>query len=201
MRLDFIEPGDARELSAGIQNASVDMVFTDPVYQDMDGYDWLGREAVRILKPDKPMLVWCSSQKIPQVRSVLDQYLSFKLPFFYVVKAKIWFLNAYKAFTWTTPLLVYSKGEYRPRAWCVDTFISTARPAGTHKWNKNGAVIRYYMQRIGFEGDIVWDPFCGSGPVPDACKRLGRRYLASEQDAEVAAVAQARISSVRRDLF
>lgn len=201
MREGVIEAGDAKELSRSIPDNSVDMIFTDPVYQNIEDYDWLGREADRILKPDKPMIVWISSQKIKEVRDALDPYLTFRLPLFYVVTAKMYFLNAYHAFPWTTPMLVYSKGIYKPRAWYIDTFISGARPRGSHKWNKNEAVVYYYMQRIGYEGDVVWDPFCGGGTVPAVCKRLGRRFYASEIIEPLARTTSIRVGSIRRDLF
>jgi site-specific DNA-methyltransferase (adenine-specific) len=50
------------------------------------------------------------------------------------------------------------------------------------------------MERIikasSVEGDLVIDPFCGTGTTADAAKRLGRRFLTmdvSEKYAKVAA--------------
>ena len=42
-------------------------------------------------------------------------------------------------------------------------------------------------------GDIVLDPFCGSGTTGVACIRLGRRFIGIEKDAKYAAVAQERL--------
>lgn len=42
-------------------------------------------------------------------------------------------------------------------------------------------------------GDIVLDPFCGSGTTGVACLRLGRRFIGIEKDAKYAAVAQERL--------
>jgi DNA modification methylase len=42
-------------------------------------------------------------------------------------------------------------------------------------------------------GDIVLDPFCGSGSTLLAAKILGRRYVGVEIDKEYASAAQARL--------
>lgn len=42
-------------------------------------------------------------------------------------------------------------------------------------------------------GDLVVDPFCGSGTTAIACRRLGRSCITSEQDPETHAIARARI--------
>ena len=47
------------------------------------------------------------------------------------------------------------------------------------------------------EGELVYDPFCGSGTVPTVCERLGRRYIACEINAEYARMARERIKVVR----
>jgi DNA modification methylase len=38
------------------------------------------------------------------------------------------------------------------------------------------------IKRYSRPGDLVVDPFCGGGAVPEACQRHGRRCLASELD-------------------
>ena len=42
-------------------------------------------------------------------------------------------------------------------------------------------------------GDLVLDPFAGSGTTGVACLRLGRRFIGIERDAKYAAVARERL--------
>jgi len=46
------------------------------------------------------------------------------------------------------------------------------------------------------EGDIVYDPFCGSGTVPAVCVRQNRRFLACEINASYAQMARDRVDAV-----
>lgn len=49
-------------------------------------------------------------------------------------------------------------------------------------------------------GDVVLDPFCGSGTTGVACIRLGRRFIGVEKDAKYAAVAQERLEAEAQGL-
>lgn len=64
--LNKIMVGDARKLSAAIPDESVDLVFTDPVYDRIDDYKWLAREAKRVLKPNSAALIFHGIQWLPQ---------------------------------------------------------------------------------------------------------------------------------------
>jgi len=43
-------------------------------------------------------------------------------------------------------------------------------------------------------GDVVFDPFCGSGTVPVVCERLGRRFVACEINADYCRIAEERMT-------
>lgn len=49
-------------------------------------------------------------------------------------------------------------------------------------------------------GELICDPFAGSGTTGVACKRLGRRFLGWEMKPEYAAVAQKRIENAREQM-
>jgi site-specific DNA-methyltransferase (adenine-specific) len=49
-------------------------------------------------------------------------------------------------------------------------------------------------------GELVLDPFCGSGTTGVACLRLGRRFIGIERDAKYAAIARERLTAEGRGL-
>ena len=44
------------------------------------------------------------------------------------------------------------------------------------------------------EGDIVWDPFLGSGTTAVACKQLGRRFIGIEINPDYCKIAEQRLA-------
>src|SRR3990167_1734108 len=57
-----------------VADNSIDMIFTDPPYitDCIPLYDWLAREAMRILKPGGFVLVMCGGLNLPKVYSYFE---------------------------------------------------------------------------------------------------------------------------------
>ena len=48
------------------------------------------------------------------------------------------------------------------------------------------------------KGDLVYDPFCGSGTVPVVCERLNRTYVACENNPDYVRLARDRVKAVHQ---
>lgn len=190
--LDTVVTGDARDLSAAIPDESVDLVFTDPVYDRIEDYRWLAEECCRVLKPDRACIAWINNKTAPEVIASMRR-LDFVATLCYVVPGSHVFLRAGTMFGWTKFALLFEKGRRLAYRTTRDTVLSTALPDGRHKWNKNELPIREWMEAFSLAGSVVWDPFTGGGTVPAVCKQLGRRYVAFEICAETAERARQRI--------
>lgn len=218
--LNTIQCGDARALAEQIPDASVDLIFTDPVYQNTDDYRWLAETALRILAPKGKLLAWCSKPKMARSQIAMEETgLEYVYTLDYTVVAKTFRMRWYNLFCWTTPCLWFQRdgSASRPRKWipdnytdtilledetvdiraiCGDTFISTAGPSGSYIWNKNLGVLTAWLDAFCPPGGVVYDPFAGSGSVPVVCKMLGRQFYASEIKPDVATEAQARLEAM-----
>lgn len=53
-----------------------------------------------------------------------------------------------------------------------------------HPTQKPEELMRYVIESVTQKGDVVFDPFVGSGTTAVACKQTGRKYLACEVDDE-----------------
>ena len=62
------------------------------------------------------------------------------------------------------------------------------RAAGLHPTQKPDALADQWLMRFTKPGDLVLDPFAGSGWMPKACRRLGRRCIAFESDPQYVGV-------------
>lgn len=188
--------GDSKVLSLEIPDESIDLIFCDPVYQNIEDYEWLAETAARVLKPDSACLAFCSNVKQKETRMVMDKHMSFVMPLNYVVVGKTMALYHYHTFVWTTPCLWYHKGRALPKHWISDTCISSqAIQANTHKWAKGSGVFTRWMEAFTNIGDVVFDPFCGGGTVPRVASQIGRKWIAFEIDPDTAHEARNHIST------
>jgi len=199
-KLDEIYTGDAKELSKHIPDESVDLIFTDPVYQNIDDYRWLAETAARVLKPDSACLVWCGIGFIPET---IDALRLGGLKYRWTCGSVIWGRNNrgdYGLYNKWACLLWFDKGRSKPSGWAFDIHqTSTSNKSGDgHAWQKHPAAIAQYLRIL---PGLVFDPFTGGGTVPAVCKMLGRHYLAFEIDPETAERARARVRNTQPPLF
>jgi site-specific DNA-methyltransferase (adenine-specific) len=88
-----------------------------------------------------------------------------------------------------------------------DDIWTISRIAGTFGERVKGvptqlplALIRRVIGCSSNRGDLVFDPFCGSGSTGAVCVELGRRFLGIELSAEFAGIARKRLASVTPQL-
>jgi DNA modification methylase len=202
--LNQILTGDARELAKSIEPNSISLIFCDPVYENIEDYTWLAETALRVLKPDSACLAWCSKQKLPECQMAMKAAgLDFESILFYVVRAKQTpSLFHYGLKNWTTPCLWFAKGNYKCSPIIVDTFIDDRRtPENFFKWQKNTPVIEKWIRDFSKPGDLILDPFAGSGTVPAVCRMTGRNFIGFEIDPARAAEARQRVEHTPTPLF
>lgn len=196
-----IYTGDARELAKAIPDESVDLIFTDPVYQNIDDYRWLAETAARVLKLDSWALIYYGIGYLPETTAALSRYLDYEwhhVNYMPTLNAR----GAYRTFSNYRGLLRYMKGRAVPirdaRDLLIDGFDSKNNG---HGWAKNLDVVANWLQAYAGDTAIILDPFTGGGTVPAVCKMLSRRWLAFEIDPETAERARERVRMTQPPLF
>jgi hypothetical protein len=203
--LNSIITGDARELAQAIPDERVDLIFTDPVYQKPEDYQWLSVESMRVLKPNSAALIWCGIGYLPETISALvSGGLQYKWQM--VAAHPMGFPSRYcmnKVFSNWQSLLWFEKGKSRPIETISDLVFSN-NPGSMmyHKdWAKNINPFLHWLSRFTEPGAVVFDPFSGGGTVPVACKSLGRDFVAFEILPELAERARVRVQNTQPPLF
>ena len=79
-------------------------------------------------------------------------------------------------------------------------FRESERGFTVHPTQKPVALMRWIVDRWTDRGDLVVDPYMGSGPVAQACHELGRRYIGIEVVEDYCAVAVSRLRQQTLDL-
>jgi site-specific DNA-methyltransferase (adenine-specific) len=191
--LNQIYTGDARELSKSIPDESVDLIFTDPVYQHIGDYLWLSDLAQRILKPSSACLMWQGQQWLEKtVLALAAGPLTYRWLFGWYASNNMQMVG--KVGRNLAPLLWYEKGHSNPITAVREVVDAPIMPGGPdHKWSKRPEAISHYLSRFTKPGDVVFDPFTGGGTVPSMCKKLGRDFLAFEIEVDTADKARGRV--------
>jgi len=196
-----IYTGDARELAKAIPDESVDLIFTDPIYQNIDDYRWLVKTGARILKLNSACLMWQGQQWLEQTLIVLqNEPLTYRWIMGWYASNNMQMVG--KIGRKIAPLLWYEKGHSNP--WkCCREIVEAPIPSGKspHKWSKRPNAVSHYLEKFVRPGQITFDPFTGSGTVPAVCKMLGYRWLAFEINPNVAEDARRRVQQTQSPLF
>jgi len=193
--LDSIITGDARQLAQAIPDASVDLIFTDPVYDRIEDYRWLAETAARVLKPDGALLVWQATRLMSQTMKAMEPPLNY-----------VWTLHMQKygpCYPGKTGICVITHCYWFDVSGTSKTLIKIADWIGAaqggridndHRWSKPIKPYIAWLNAFTDRTAIILDPFTGGGTVPAVCKILERRYLAFEIDPATANKARARVA-------
>lgn len=193
-----IYTGDARDLARAIPDESVDLIFTDPVYQNIDDYRWLTEMGARVLVDGGSCIAQIGPEYMPEVLAAMTPALDWvwELMEWYGSGAgKIWYKRIFLAHK---PWLWFSKG---PRAgkW-VRTGGQSVRDKNHHRWGDSAGFMLPYIRALCPQDGVTLDPFTGGGTVPAACKMLNRCYLAFEIEPDTADDARQRIRETQPPL-
>jgi site-specific DNA-methyltransferase (adenine-specific) len=95
----------------------------------------------------------------------------------------------------------YLKGGKRhDSVWQIPAIAPGARERLGYPTQKPEALLERIVAAASDPGDLVLDPFLGSGTTGVVALRLGRRFLGCDSSPEALAIARARIDAVRRGL-
>jgi site-specific DNA-methyltransferase (adenine-specific) len=177
---------------------------------------WL-KEAWRILKPEGTIWVTGTHHIIFSLGFAL-QTMRFK-----IINAVAWEKpdpppNAiHTAFTHAHETIVWARKEHRSRhtfnydlinsrdpsaqvssVWRIPATPRREKRHGYHPTQKPLRLLRRAILASTREGDLVFDPFCGSGTSGVASKELGRFFVGAEKEEEYAELAARRIGAAVR---
>jgi len=160
--------GDMRVMGARIADNSVDLILTDPPYPG----EFL------------PLLVYSGQIFLPEVMTRLSASLAYVWTC--AIRHSGGNQRIFKANVNTAwkPVIVLCKP---PLSIWWESFIdvvSGGREKDLHKWQQAESEAAYFIEHLSLPGQVVVDPFCGSGTVLNAAKQLGRQYQGIEMDGE-----------------
>jgi 16S rRNA G966 N2-methylase RsmD len=188
--------GDFAELTANLEPGSVDAIITDPPYpaEFLPEWDKLGSTAMRLLKPGGWCIAYSGKQHLDVVmRKMTDAGLKYywQVVFQQTVSATI---HPRKVNTTYKPILMFQKPPITPpEAYFSDTIKGERVEKDGHEWQQSENGFAWLIEKFTNVGDLIVEPFSGSGTCPVVARRLSRRCLAYELDPQAFAASQARL--------
>jgi len=188
--------GDVLDVAEQLGPESVDVIVTDPPYKKefLPAYSSLSEAARIVLKPDGLCVVMCGQSWLPEVYRRLGERLDYFWTFAYRTPGQAPAQLRGGINSQWKPLLVYAKGVPGPNDWPVsDVVTSSGNEKDEHDWQQSAGGMRDILRRLTFEGQLVWDPFCGGGSTPLAALQTSRPCVASDIDPEQVDITRGRI--------
>lgn len=215
----FITQDDAVHLLGSLPSESVDLLITDPAYESLEKYrsigtttrlkhsksssnDWFSifpnarfaeffREAYRVLKRNSHLYLFCDATTLFVVREVaIEAGFKFWKPLVWD-KQKIGMGYHYRARY--EFVLFFEKGKRKLQDLSIPDVISVPRVHNGYPSEKPVEVSSVLIRQSSLPGDVICDPFCGSGSVGVAAVDLGRRFLGGDVSASAVRAATARL--------
>lgn len=191
--------GDCREVE--VTPASVRFVYTDPPYAAEFGYCWaaLGCIAASGLTNDGNLVTLLGHYQMPLVMAALSAAgLDYRWVLILRNNAQQPIMHGFNVKVCFKPALWYARPDSPKRAPFLlrddltfrrGSFASTRR---SHKWGQG--IVHGPVLAMTDPGDLVLDPFCGTGSNLIAAKDTGRRAIGIEVDERYCEIAARRLS-------
>lgn len=211
---------DAFDFLARLKDGSVDLVVTDPPYESLEKHrargtttrlshskassnDWfkilpndqlprLMEELWRVLKPNSHLYVFCDDETSNIIWQINEQMRLFKW-WKRLVWDKLKMGMGYHYRASFEFILFLEKGKRALNSKSLRDVISVPRIHGGYPTEKPVEVSEILISQSTDVGERVVDPFCGSGSVGVAARRLGRKFAGSDICAEAVEIANLRI--------
>ncbi len=166
---------------------------------ERDYWNWTFRwinECVRVLKPGRIFATWFDRDKINFISCYLQKRYHFKAKgYFAMIKSnpvpqarKVKFMNGWEIIgLWQKPggklVFNYQLGQ-QPDYAIVPVVGHTTKEDGEriHPTQKPIKIVKLLLSYWTNPGDIVLDPFAGSGTTAIACYLTGRNFICIEND-------------------
>jgi 16S rRNA G966 N2-methylase RsmD len=194
--------GDFTVRGNDLPDASVDLILTDPPYPEEFAESWndLAAFATRVLVPGG--IIAALSGKI-HVDDRMERLAASGLAYGWIYSQPLPGSNtrilARHVLQEWKPWLCYSKGPWPSGRtdWHGDLLVADARAKDEYEWQQQLGPAIQLVERLSRSGDMVVDPFCGSGTYGVAALKAGRRFTGIEADADRVAISTRRLQDAK----
>jgi len=188
--------GDFETVFADLPDGSVDCIITDPPYpyEFIEVWSKLSRFAKRVLKPNGFCIAYSGQMYLPEVMQRMSENLDYYWTFALLHAGQSQLIYPRNVFCGWKPLLVFQNGYKKLHTQVDDTIKGSGREKGGHDWQQGEEELSGVIEKFTNIGDLILEPFAGSGTTIIAALKNKRRVIAAEIDKNTYNISKAKVS-------
>lgn len=191
---------------AELPEDSIDLIFTDPPYvkdQYKEAYELLAKHGPRLLKPSAFLITYVPQYRLNEVMRIMESGLEYYWICSQINNRESIMVHQKKAICLFKPIIIYQKPPKKP---CKNAFVDVIKghkQKAFHPWEQSIHDALHLLSRFAGPGDMILDPFMGSGTTILAAKLLGLEAIGFEIDPDTYRTASERLnqSALNLDRF
>lgn len=192
--------GDFRQVCKNILDDSVDLILTDPPYlkEYMPLWGDLSEVASRVLKPGGLLITYAWQPHLDKYINMLSKHLKYYWTLSIIYKGnKTKLFRSHNMMLCWKPVLIFYKEPFPTRmnnGAFEDVIGKDGRNKSLHEWQQGEEGCRYLLEHFSKPGDMILEPFAGSGTTLICCKDMKRKCTGIEINKEMVDVIKGRLS-------
>jgi len=117
---------------------------------------------------------------LPEVIRRLSEHLIYVWTFCLYHVGKKQLVNGVNIMCGWKPILIFSNGRKKMRFSAYDVAISEKCEKESHEWQQSESGVESLVDIFSQPGQLIVDPFSGSGTFGVVANRMGRRFIGAE---------------------
>jgi len=194
--------GDFWDIREEIKNDSIDLIFTDPPYNQkmIKRYPDLAQFATDKLTEGGSLLFYAGHLQVIEATKIFSE----KLRFWWIIcclhSGKKMLMKEYGIRVGWKPIMWFVKKTRDDPSSIVQDVVSGGEEKEFHEWQQAEKEALYWIEKLCPQNGVVCDPFLGSGTTAVAAVKLNRKWIGIDIKEETAQVASARIENIKEKL-
>ena len=189
--------GDCREVLPQL-DVKVGLVLTDPPYAKDFDYVWdiLGDIVPSSMAEGSSMITLCGQYQLPRVINALSKYLEYH--WICIIPNHLQpIMFGWNIKVCQKPALWFTKGKITPHILMTDNLAIVGKGLwdygrASHKWGQSEEMALKPIIQLTQDGEIILDPFLGSGTTAYCAKKLNRCSIGIEIEEKYCEIAAKR---------
>lgn len=172
-----VRTGAFPDVLADVAPESAALVVADPPWNDLVAWSAVGQFSAHVLQPNGILLAYIGTRWCFEAMDLLSAHLT---------RVRLAFLPAPHEQPWDPTvnclevgsfMVIMAKGAFDPPAPWSNMVEGVVRGQRWHPFQRPLANVKHYVEAFSRPGELVVDPFLGSGTTAVACAQLGRNFV------------------------